>query len=286
MAQEAAQAAPARNVASGRMGGIYVPRFKLKQMQDSLDRQGEEWQRIAWEALKKSINGLVNKVAANNIQQILPEVFGENLIRGRGLVCRSIMKAQLASMQFTNVYAALVAVINTKLPEVGELLLKRVVVQFRRSYKRNDKPVCMAMTTFIAHLVNQQVAHELLALQLLSLLLEKPTDDSVELAVAFVRECGATLLQVSPQGSNAIFERLRSILNDGSIDTRVQYLIEAVFVVRKTGFKEHPAVVPELDLVEESDIIMHELGLDDELEPEPLLDVFRMDPDYQENEDK
>ena len=54
MAQEAGPAVPAppRNVASGRMGGIYVPRFKLKQMQESLDRQGEEWQRIAWEALK------------------------------------------------------------------------------------------------------------------------------------------------------------------------------------------------------------------------------------------
>ena len=36
----------------------------------------------------------------------------------------------------------------------------------------------------MAHLVNQQVAHELLALQLLTLLLEKPTDDSVECVAA------------------------------------------------------------------------------------------------------
>lgn len=36
------------------------------------------------------------------------------------------MKAQLASPGFTHIYAALVAVVNTKLPEVGELLLKRV----------------------------------------------------------------------------------------------------------------------------------------------------------------
>ena len=53
--------------------------------------------------------------------------------------------------------------------------------QFRRAYRRNDKPVCKAVVTFLAHLVNQQVAHEIVALQLLTVLLEKPTDDSVEL---------------------------------------------------------------------------------------------------------
>ena len=70
---------------------------------------------------------------------IIPEIFQENLVRGRGLFCRAIMKAQLTSPGFTHVYAALIAIINTKLPEVGELLLKRVVFQFRRAFKRNDK---------------------------------------------------------------------------------------------------------------------------------------------------
>jgi pre-mRNA-splicing factor CWC22 len=38
----------------------------------------------------------------------------------------------------------------------------------------------LAATKFIAHLVNQVVAHELVALELLTVLLENPTDDSVE----------------------------------------------------------------------------------------------------------
>ena len=81
----------------------------------------------------------------------------QNLVRGRGLFCRSIMKSQMASPSFTNIYAALVAVLNTKFPEIGELLLTRVVLQFRRAYKRNDKPICIAASKFIAHLVSQQV---------------------------------------------------------------------------------------------------------------------------------
>ena len=149
-----------------RAGGAYIPPYRLKQLQAQVeDKSSEDYQRLTWEALKKSINGLVNKVAVGNIQQMVPEVFGENLVRGRGLFCRSLMKAQMSSPAYTHVYAGLVAIINTKMPELGELLLKRVILQFRRAYRRNDKPVCIAVTKFIAHLVNQQVAHEILALQ-------------------------------------------------------------------------------------------------------------------------
>ena len=42
-----------------------------------------EYQRISWEALKKSINGLVNKVNVSNIEFIVREVFQENIVRGR-----------------------------------------------------------------------------------------------------------------------------------------------------------------------------------------------------------
>lgn len=42
----------------------------------------------------------------------------------------------------------------------------------------------------------KQVAHEILALQVVEVLLGEPTDDSVEIAVAFVKEVGQ-LLEVS-----------------------------------------------------------------------------------------
>ena len=42
---------------------------------------------------------------------------------------------------------------------------------------------------FLAHLVNQVVVHELVALHLLTFLLNEQSDDSVELAVRFVKVC-------------------------------------------------------------------------------------------------
>ncbi|XVF29605.1 hypothetical protein REPUB_Repub15cG0136300 [Reevesia pubescens] len=269
----------------GRSGGVYIPPFKLaRMMKETEDKSSVEYQRLTWDALRKSINGLVNKVNATNIKNIIPELFAENLIRGRGLFCRSCMKSQMASPGFTDVFAALVAVVNTKFPEVGDLLLRRIVLQLKRAYKRNDKPQLLAAVKFVAHLVNQQVAHEIIALELLTVLLENPTDDSVEVAVGFVTECGSLLQDLSPKGLHGIFERFRGILHEGEIDKRVQFLIEGLFAIRKAKFQGYPAVRPELDLVEQEDQLTHEVSLQDEIDPEITLDIFKQDPHFLENE--
>uniref|UniRef100_K3WMS1 MI domain-containing protein n=1 Tax=Globisporangium ultimum (strain ATCC 200006 / CBS 805.95 / DAOM BR144) TaxID=431595 RepID=K3WMS1_GLOUD len=250
-----------------------------------VDKSSPEHQRQTWDALRKSINGLINKVNVSNISNIIPELFQENLVRGRGLLARSLMKAQLASPGFTHIYAALIAVLNTKMPENGELVVKRVVHRFRRSFKRGDKVVAIALVRFIAHLVNQQVVHELLALEVLTLLLANPTDDSVEVAVNFTKECGQILAELCPEGLRAIFERFRGILHEGEIDKRVQYTIEGLFAIRKGGFADYPAVHEQLDLVESGDQITHETTLEEEIDREDKLDVFRLDPDYEKNEE-
>ncbi|KAF3308255.1 pre-mRNA-splicing factor cwc22 [Orbilia oligospora] len=270
-----------------RSGGTYIPPARLRALQSQItDKTSKEYQRMAWEQLKKSINGLINKVNTSNIKSIVPDLFQENLIRGRGLYCRSIMKAQAAALTYTPVYAAMTAIINTKLPQVGELLVKRLVIQFRKAFKRNDKAVCLSSTTFIAHLVNQQVAHEVLALEILMLLLmQNATDDSVEIAVGFMREVGAYLAEMSTKANEAIYDAFRNILHESSIDKRVQYMIEVLFQVRRDKYKDNPIVREELDLVEEEDQITHQINVsDDSIESQDTLNVFKFDPHYEEHE--
>ena len=284
--KQAAAKAEYEKLLNVRSGGTYIPPARLRALQAQItDKKSKEYQRMAWEALKKSINGLINKVNVSNIKHIVPELFGENLIRGRGLFCRSIMKAQAASLPFTPIYAAMAAVVNTKLPQVGELLLKRLIVQFKKAYKRNDKAVCLSSTTFIAHLCNQQVAHEMVAAQILLLLLNKPTDDSVEIAVGLTREIGQHLEEMNPKIALAVFDQFRSILHEQDIDKRVQYMIEVLFQVRKDKYKDNPAIKEELDLVEEEDQITHQTVLDDEIDVQDGLNVFKLDPQWEENEE-
>lgn len=271
-----------------KLGGIYIPPPRLKRFDQDCSKDkpsDEESQRTSWDALKKIINGSINKVNTSNIKDIIIRLFSENLIRGRGLFCRSLLKAQIASPSFTSVFASLVAVINSKLPMIGELLLTRLILQFRRSYRRNNKHQCIASVTFMAHLVNQQVAHEILALELLTLLLERPTNDSVEIAVGFCKEVGEKLQILSPKPSNIIFERFRAILLDANVDVRVQWMIQVLFQIRKDKFIQHPSIIPELDLVEEDDHVTHMISLDDEeLAMNESLNIFQYDPEFEENE--
>eukprot|EP00889_Picochlorum_renovo_P002456 jgi/Picre1/29486/NNA_004872.t1 len=173
------------------------------------------------------------------------------------------MKSQVASPGFTPVYAALVSVVNTKFPEVGELLLHRIITAFKRSLRRKDKPICLASLKFIAHLVNQQVAHEVIAFEMALLLLEKPSNDSVEMASDHLHE-------------------------GRDVDKRTQYVIEGLYAVRKTGFEAsgYPVIPENLDLVEEEDQITHEVSLEDELDTNMGLDVFREDDEFLKHEEE
>jgi pre-mRNA-splicing factor CWC22 len=49
------------------------------------------------------------------------------------------------------------------------------------------------------------------------------------------------------------------------VGQKAQYSIENLFAIRKTAFKSHPGVIPELDLVEFEDQITHQLDIEDEL---------------------
>ncbi|KAM0881477.1 hypothetical protein ACQ4PT_032929 [Festuca glaucescens] len=219
--------------------------------------------------------GLVNKTTAANIRHVLPELLAENLVRGRGLLCLALIKSQAACPAFTDVFAALAAAVNSKLPIVGRLLVVRLALRVSRSCARDDKPQLAAAASFVAHLVNQGVAHELLALEILETLLATPTEGGVEVAVGLVKECGATLHEACPRLLDAVFDGLRGILHDGSIGRRTEFMIEGLFAVRKAQFRAHPPVRPELDLVELEDQLTHQVELSGHgLDPETHLDVF------------
>jgi pre-mRNA-splicing factor CWC22 len=276
---------------TSRAGGVYIPPFKLariyKEINEKNDKCSVDYQRMMWEMLRKSINGIINKVNISNIQNVIYELFNENLLRGKGLLTRAIIKAQMASPNFTHVYASLVAVINTKLPNIVKLIIDRYILQFQKAYKRNNKIVCMGATKMFAHLVNQQVIYDLFAFELLFLFLENPTEDSVEMACDFMIECGALLSDVNSTLTNLVFDRFRGILHEGVIDKRIQYTIETLFAVRRTNFKDHPAIIPELDLVADEDKIIHKARLDsDDLDAQDGLDVFKKDDNYEKNENE
>ena len=137
--------------------------------------------------------------------------------------------------------------------------------------------------------------------------METPTSDSVEVAIAFLKEVVDKLLEVAKKGTMAIQDMLRNILHEGTLDKRVcdcdwfchvlvcskilmfqifilnypyqvQYIIETMFQIIKVGGtrrledeqkqKENEEL---MNLVEEEDQITHILNLDDAVDSQNIL---------------
>ena len=124
---------------SSKSGGLYIPPYRMEKLIEAIREKNDpssiEYQKMMWELLKKSLNGIINKVNTSNIQNIIYELFNENLIRGKGLLVRSITKAQMTSPKLTEVYAAVISVINTRLPDIGNLTLQRITVPFEEIHQ-------------------------------------------------------------------------------------------------------------------------------------------------------
>ncbi|CAF5227794.1 unnamed protein product, partial [Rotaria magnacalcarata] len=128
--------------------------------------------------------------------KIARKLFKHNITRGRSLVAKAIIDAQNESPRFTPVYAALTSIINSKFPQIGQLICKRVISSLRNAYMADENEECFAMTKLLAHLINQRVLNYLVVIQLLHVVLENYTDDSVKLAIGLLKECGQHLSKV------------------------------------------------------------------------------------------
>ncbi|KAL7442652.1 hypothetical protein ACHAXM_011978 [Skeletonema potamos] len=283
--------------------GAYIPPAKrrlLEQQQSNHDDDNNNHpnehkvtpihiQRQTWETLQRTINGTINRLNITTIKPLIHSLFQKaNLIRGRGILIKSILHGVMSSPNYAHIYVALLAVINTKLPECGELLVTRAILAFRKGYQRRDRMMVSSILALLGHLFNQGLTHELLSLQILTILLDgDPTDDSVDVAVGYMCIVGRHLMEVSPAGVHAVMERFRGLLHEGVIGRRGQYRIETLLKIKRGGFVDYPTLPDEeyLDLVEREDQITFELGLDDDgLSNQEQLDVFRFDEDYDENE--
>ncbi|CAF4936182.1 unnamed protein product [Rotaria sp. Silwood1] len=267
--------------------GFYMPPAKRRRLQGTLtDLLISEYQRLAWEALKEIINDQVNEVNKSNLSTIIYELLKYNIIRGRGLLANAIIRAQIRSPSSTPVYVALVSYIHRKFPLISELICKRLISSFRQTYQRNDKINCLTTTKFVAHLINQNILHEIIALQILLFLFENSTDDNIELAVELLKECGQKLLQVSRPELDSAFLVLRNLLHQSSLNKHTQDMIRNLFTVRRDEFKEYSTIQSGLNLVDKNDQYIHILQLGVFYDSESMLDVFKYDEEYEVNENK
>ncbi|CAK7891219.1 pre-mRNA-splicing factor Cwc22p [[Candida] anglica] len=244
-------------------------------------------QRSSWKSIKQTIDDLLYSCnPASDVKDIVKKLFEINLLRAKGLLIRSMMKIQSKNItRLSPIFASIISVVNSKIPDIGELLINRLILQFKRAYRKNNIQFCMASIIFICHLVNQKVNSEILLLQILQMLLTKPTSGTLKLSVTILSHSGKALDETSPVANNMIFEKLRNLLHEGNLSRPTELNIERLFKIRKFQFKDFPIIMEGYDLVEAEDQITHNILFDEEdLKSQDRLNVFKFDEDYEKLE--
>jgi len=68
---------------------------------------------VSWKLSQRSISNLIKQLnSEDKAREIKRKIVRINIMRGKGIFCRSIMEAQLASTDKTNLYALFISLIN------------------------------------------------------------------------------------------------------------------------------------------------------------------------------
>ncbi|EKF29037.1 hypothetical protein MOQ_007195 [Trypanosoma cruzi marinkellei] len=285
----------------------YVPPHRKREVHDVDDGKttgndggkttSEALQRESWQALSRSITGIINRVSGENVHLSATELFRENIIRGRGLLCRSLMRAQLADPDLSDVFASLVSRVNKEFSVIGLLLVKRLVVQWWRLHRRRDWVALRCVSRFLAWLyifnvVSVDVIYQIILAHLTA---EKRCDDDVDQAAALFRDTFRAMSQRDVAEFHAhVLTPIRDLLamDDDAfrLSARAQTLLEACLrEVQEWERVKHTVsiVSPQLLLVEPCEQKCHEVDLDDaaKMNAEEQLDRFVFDADYDAHED-
>ena len=246
-------------------------------------------QKLRWISTKKLVTKLLNEANVDNIKYTSVELFQKvNLFRYKGVLIRTLMKLLRLYEHLAPVYASLVAILNSKLPEIGELLTGRVILQFRRAYREGDKSQCIASISFLGHLLNQKVCSDVIILQILQLFLDKaPSSNTIYMSFVLLKVVGYSLQQQSRDAFNMIFERLGIIIQEGLTDRRGQKVISRLLEMKR--FSKFAKLQTELDLVEDEDRPdEHIMTLTEEIKAMDELNIFKeeSEEEYQELENE
>ncbi|XP_073119584.1 pre-mRNA-splicing factor cwc22-like [Henckelia pumila] len=244
-------------------------------------RKMVEEKRIKWFSMKERITELVSNVNnISNVREIADEISKQDLFEGRGVFCQEIMKSQMDSPKLTNVYAALVAIINSNFPFVGLLLVKRLVLSLKEEYdRRGDPKTLRALSKFLAHLVNHFVVYALLANDVCLFLMGNPrSSDNVEVAVKFCIECGSTFQQVLPAKFGALIEEFHRVSEEWNIGWAPRFLISMLSKIQAHRFRDYDMIDEFINLVHIEDQQTHRVSMLHDLDPECGADDFRVYP--------
>jgi pre-mRNA-splicing factor CWC22 len=276
----------------------YVPPHRRKEQHAPAappTHEDEQHQRDMWDALRRGIIGIVNKVSLINIKSCVVELFRENIVRGRGVLTRALIRACIADPAMAPTLAALASVVTKEFPAIGQLLLARLVDGWQKAFKRRDFTRMSQLNSFFAQLyvfgvIDGQVVYQLLVTYLLA---PCRREEDIDLAADLFRDTFRVLSVRSPAEFHTVL--LQPFRQQLAIDEpalklppRSMAVVESCLRTVQEWQREKLKVEPipvELQLVEPGEqAVLSDVDLEQTYNTEEALDRFVYDPDFEANE--
>lgn len=232
-------------------------------------------QQETWEKLRETINRLIASADSHNVAAVCVDLFQVNVMRGSGLVARAVIQNVISRPQKAPVYAAIISVLNSKVSQIGEITLARTAALVKKAYMQDDRALFHSTLQFMCALVLQRVVEDIVVLQILQVLLEQPTQTSIEAAIEILESVGHFLDENSKTAANMVFDRLRTLLQEGGLLVRSQKAISEILRLRRSGLRLHL-----IDVVEDEDKETHFVDLTELQDTQNELNFFQEDPNY------
>lgn len=204
-----------------------------------------------WIRLKQSVYLLIDNLNGENLGEICCELLKLNLFRAKGILVRKLIYNQQKYYQNTGIYANLISLLNSQIPEIGHIISNKLIINFKNEYI-SDKFINI---DFICELVNYKVINEMIILQILELLMNSLTNGSTTIAIRIIKLNGSIL----PQNIvYSIIDKLRNMMSEGLISDNNQHGVKQLIGIRKRGFKNFAEVLIEGEC--------HMIDIEDEFE--------------------
>lgn len=200
------------------------------------DEEGVEFQRENWEMIRSHVSPIISNLTMDNLLDSYKQLFQVNIVVGGNIVCQNVVNFILKKQNKGQIpaLAALITLLNSDVPEIGETLIKELMLTFVKQFNHRDYISCDNILQCLSILFLYDVAHEIIILQILLLLLEK---NYLQFVISVLKTCGWKLALVSRKTHNMIWEKLRYILQTQDLSKTVRESLEELFEIRQTDYK-------------------------------------------------
>ncbi|XP_015363422.1 PREDICTED: pre-mRNA-splicing factor CWC22 homolog [Diuraphis noxia] len=244
----------------------------------TVTKLSEEYQITSWKILENSIFNLIQQLnSEDKIKEIKKKILRLNIMRGRGILCKCVMDAQLASTGNTYIYALFIALIYDQIPTIGELILIRCLKQFKNASKTKDKCVLLASVLFISYLISYDVVSPLVVVKLLKIFIKIPSQDSVDATFVLLNTCGYKLDEHNKKDLNKIVNNVHNkSVYDMRFAKKIRRMVQIIMrTVSLNGLKFRGPIISRSPL---------NIFSGKKIKPDYSLDSYSYDPDYEANE--